>query len=256
MHWTLLVTSAVLVISAFYASQITGEAAHDAVAGSLTEEAHELLEEHEELGEAVWKYAAAVLVLAAASFARPRWLRLGTGWLAVAAGCFVAWWVAETADHGGRLVYTHGAGGAGTKIKAATVATSSDAPSADPRVEFFRVSVRPLLVEACLRCHNPTRPRLPGGLDLTTIEGVLAGGTTGPAVVPGNPDASLLVTAVRHSDPTLTMPAKADKLTPDQIATLERWVREGVAWEAFQYQPPPREDPVAAPHPVEAPQAP
>ncbi len=237
-QWTALAVYALLAASAYYAAEISGESAHDAVRGSLPEDGAATLEEHKTLGEGVWMYAGGAALLIGASLAPRRWARVGGGWLSVGAGCFIAWWVADTAEHGGRLVYQYGAG---TKLRAAVVSAATE-PAADPRVEFFRTQVRPLLVDACLRCHNPTRPRLPGGLNLTTIEGILKGGVSGPAVVPGDPDGSLLITAVRHIDPALKMPAKSDKLADEEIAVLERWVREGAVWEAFEYQPPPPQE--------------
>ena len=67
-----------------------------------------------------------------------------------------------------------------------------------------------------------------GGLRLDSREAVLKGGETGPAVVPGKPDESLLMHAVRHRD-GLAMPPKG-KLNESQIAALEQWIKAGAVW--------------------------
>ena len=168
----------------------------------------------------------------------PSPLRASSAWLAVAGGLFIAGWVGNAADHGGRLVYEHGTG---TPDQAAEIVASTDpdpAPSADPRVAFFRDAVRPILVGNCLRCHNPRRMKRAGDLDQTTIGGLLAGGWSGPAIVPGNPGESLLIAAVRRVDPDLEMPPDRDKLPEETIAILEKWIADGAVWEPFEYPPP------------------
>ena len=92
--------------------------------------------------------------------------------------------------------------------------------------EFFEKEVRPLLAEKCAGCHGGTQPK--GGLKLTSRADLLRGGDSGPAVVPGKPDESLLLKAVRYQD-ELRMPPKG-KLTDQQIEVLERWVKQGAPW--------------------------
>jgi hypothetical protein len=101
----------------------------------------------------------------------------------------------------------------------------ADTPPAEA-VEFFEAKVRPVLVEHCYGCHSAEQGKSKGGLQLDTRAGVRAGGDGGPAVVPGKPDASPLVKAVRYTDPDLRMPPKG-KLPAEQIAVLEAWVRMG-----------------------------
>jgi uncharacterized membrane protein len=223
-------------------ARASGHDAHDAVYGSLSDEGHALLEEHDELGHQVWLFGAIVAALVAVSFARKPALRLPSAWLAVAGGVFAAGWVAVTADHGGRLVYEHGAGTRGAITGILEAGDAAAEPGEDPRVAFFRRQVRPILVEHCLRCHNPARARKAGALDQTTIAGMLTGGRSGPAVLPGRPGESLLIQAVRGTDPDFRMPPKDEALTTAQIAALERWIAEGVAWEAFEYQVPQEEE--------------
>ncbi len=95
-----------------------------------------------------------------------------------------------------------------------------------PAEEFFEKEVRPLLVDHCLKCHGDTKPK--GGLRLTSRTAILKGGDTGPAVVVGKPDDSLLIQAVRYND-TPQMPPKR-KLEDRQIAVLTRWVKLGLPW--------------------------
>src|SRR3954469_19005051 len=70
----------------------------------------------------------------------------------------------------------------------------------DAGVEFFEKKVRPVLVEHCYKCHSEDSGKRRGGLALDTRDDVLKGGDNGPAVVPGKPDASLLVQAVRYTE--------------------------------------------------------
>ncbi len=96
-------------------------------------------------------------------------------------------------------------------------------------IAFFEKKIRPVLAESCYKCHSQAakdQGKLKGGLFLDTREGVLAGGDTGPSVVPGKPDASLLVKAVRWSSPDLEMPPK-HKLPDPVIADFGKWVELG-----------------------------
>jgi mono/diheme cytochrome c family protein len=93
------------------------------------------------------------------------------------------------------------------------------------QLEFFENRVRPILVARCQECHGATKQE--SGLALTSREAAVAGGAGGSAVVPGKPDESLLVDAVRYD--SLEMPPDG-RLSDDEIAVLERWVRDGAAW--------------------------
>jgi hypothetical protein len=105
-------------------------------------------------------------------------------------------------------------------VLAPTMATAQDAG-----VEFFEKKVRPVLVEHCYSCHSRQTGKERGGLLLDSRDALRRGGDNGPTIVPGKPDESLLIKAVRHSG-KLKMP-KQGKLTPEAIADLERWVRIG-----------------------------
>src|SRR5215831_17741005 len=81
---------------------------------------------------------------------------------------------------------------------------AADEPS-PAAAEFFEREIRPLLVETCGKCHAGKQPK--GGLRLTSRADLLTGGASGPAVVPGKPEESLLIQAVRYRD-KLRMPPK------------------------------------------------
>jgi len=94
--------------------------------------------------------------------------------------------------------------------------------------EFFETRIRPVLVKNCFSCH--TNSQL-GGLLLDTREHLLKGGQSGPAIVPGKPEESLLIRAISHADERLKMPM-GGKLTDQEIADLKTWVKMGAPWPA------------------------
>ena len=104
-----------------------------------------------------------------------------------------------------------------------------DAKTPDPTdpkaIEFFTTKVQPILATNCNGCHSVQRHR--GGLSLMSRDAILKGGGRGPAVVPGDPDKSLLIKAVEYNDADLKMPPK-HKLADEQIADLRHWVELGV----------------------------
>ncbi len=110
----------------------------------------------------------------------------------------------------------------------AGAAAKSETPAADAAgVEFFEQHVRPVLVEHCYGCHSAKAEKVKGGLMLDTRAGLLKGGDSGPAIVPGDPDKSLLIKAVRYTDKDLKMPPKDKRLTDQQVEHLEAWVKLG-----------------------------
>lgn len=100
--------------------------------------------------------------------------------------------------------------------------TSETSPQ---QARFFELHVRPLLAEHCLGCHDDQKQK--GGLRLDNLAGHLSGGDSGAAIVPGDPDDSLLIEAVRYEG--LEMPP-AGKLDDESIRILERWVELGAPW--------------------------
>ena len=99
-------------------------------------------------------------------------------------------------------------------------------------VEFFEKRIRPVLAERCYLCHGPQLQQK--GLRLDSRAAILAGGSRGPAVIPGDAGNSLLVKAVRHEG--LAMPP-ADKLDGEQISAIEKWVSRGAPWPAEDQGP-------------------
>jgi hypothetical protein len=100
--------------------------------------------------------------------------------------------------------------------------------SPDPAgLDFFEAKIRPLLSANCYACHSAKSEKLKGNLHLDSKYGILKGGESGaPAIVPGDPNGSPLINAVRYEDEALQMPPKK-KLAADQIAHLEEWVKLG-----------------------------
>jgi len=119
--------------------------------------------------------------------------------------------------------------GLGLLLVAAWAAGIVPGSAAEPTAKdlvFFEKQVRPLLVERCFECH--TGDDSENGLRLDSLAGMLTGGLRGAAVVPGNPDQSLLVTAIRHNE-ELKMPPKR-KLPTRERAVLTEWVKRGAVW--------------------------
>lgn len=92
---------------------------------------------------------------------------------------------------------------------------------------FYEQTVKPVLASACFECHSHEAKKFKGGLALDSTAAILKGGDTGPALVPGDVEKSLLIKAIRYSDVDLQMPPKNKKLSSDQIAALEKWVKLG-----------------------------
>ena len=94
---------------------------------------------------------------------------------------------------------------------------------------FFLTRVEPVLREQCHACHSHSAERIRGGLVLDSRSGLLQGGSSGPAIVPGDPAQSLLIRAIRHDDPDLQMPPAdhGPKLPDAVIADLTAWVAQG-----------------------------
>ncbi len=104
------------------------------------------------------------------------------------------------------------------------VRAGADSPSSP--VDFVR-DVQPILAASCVRCHGD-QPQ--ANLRLDTRDGLLKGGVSGPAVVPGNGKGSRLYERLVLADPVKRMPWLTDPLAPAQIETLRRWIDEGARW--------------------------
>lgn len=93
---------------------------------------------------------------------------------------------------------------------------------------FFETRIRPLLVEACIQCHGPDVAS--GELRLDSREALLKGGEHGPAVVPGDPEQSLLILALKHDDDQPVQMPPDEPLSDKAIADLTAWVAAGAKW--------------------------
>lgn len=93
-------------------------------------------------------------------------------------------------------------------------------------VEFFEAKIRPVLVEKCYRCHSVESKKRKGELWLDSRAGILEGGKSGPALIPGNPEKSRLIEAIRYQNADLKMPPD-HPLPPAVVADLEAWVKLG-----------------------------
>ena len=110
-------------------------------------------------------------------------------------------------------------------LQAAATAPKKPVDPAD--VEFFEKSVRPLLEEHCVQCHSASKGKTKGGLALDNASAVLKGGDTGPALVPGSPEKSLLIKAVSYTDPELKMPPDDKQMPKADVAILQEWIHRG-----------------------------
>ena len=128
--------------------------------------------------------------------------------------------------------------------EAAVIAAVDERSPTPDEVKFFENEVRPTLITHCYSCHSRTAATVKGALRVDTRDAIRKGGRSGPAVVPGDVDSSLLIRAVRYHDPDLEMPPDG-KISDEEIATLEKWVAMGA--------PDPREEkPVASTKPGDA----
>lgn len=94
-------------------------------------------------------------------------------------------------------------------------------------IEFFEKKIRPVLATHCYKCHSEKAQKIKGSLALDSAAGILKGGDRGPAIVPGKPDQSMLIKAIRHVDAAVQMPKDAAKLDAAVIDDLVNWVAAG-----------------------------
>jgi hypothetical protein len=102
------------------------------------------------------------------------------------------------------------------------------APSFAPdEIDYFEKKVRPILVERCYECHSAKAKRVEAEFYVDRREAIIAGGESGPAATPGDPEISRLVSAVRYSNENLQMPPDG-KIPDEEIAILTEWVKRGL----------------------------
>ncbi len=111
---------------------------------------------------------------------------------------------------------------AGAGLRGVSAEDSANKPA------FYTEKVRPILVTNCGKCHLDMNHK--GGLSLMTKESTMKGGRDGVVIVPGDPANSMLVKLIRHEGPAddpKPMPPKSPKISDEDIATIERWVKAG-----------------------------
>ena len=107
-------------------------------------------------------------------------------------------------------------------VLAALGATGCAAPGRTQAISEFARDVKPLFARRCTRCHGDDED-LQGGLDLRGLCTIFVGGRSGPAVVPGEPDESLLFQMIANGD----MPAEGDGLSTRERERVRRWIASG-----------------------------
>ena len=112
-----------------------------------------------------------------------------------------------------------------TCLSIAILALNSAGSAQDAGTDFFETKIRPVLVSECYKCHS-AEEKVKGELRLDWKGGWQKGGKSGTAIIPGRVGKSLLIQAIRHSDPDLQMPPKK-KLSAEQIVDFEKWVAMG-----------------------------
>ncbi len=116
-------------------------------------------------------------------------------------------------------------------LNAALPAVAGDEPArpkhASDAETIFELEIRPVLAGTCFKCHGDKK--VSHGLRTDSREYLLRGGESGPAIVPGDPDKSLLIQAIRYSHADIHMPP--DKRLPGRVvAEFEHWVKQGAQW--------------------------
>jgi hypothetical protein len=114
-------------------------------------------------------------------------------------------------------------------VLSATITIRTAFPADTTGVEYFEKKIRPVLAEYCYECHSHKAEKLKAGLYLDSRDGMLRGGESGAAVLPGDPTKSRLIEAIGYGNPDLQMPPKR-KLADAAIASLVEWVKMGAPW--------------------------
>lgn len=229
LRWGAMAACVITAASAWLATR-TGESARDEV-GDAPAAARVVLEEHEDLAETGALIAYAAAVFAGLAFWPQRGASVSAAWTACALSSAAAYWFASAGHQGGRLVYEFGTG-TPKPLTERDLAPGPDSRFADdPRLETYVSDVAPVLARYCYSCHGSV-PRPAGGLSLTTAAGILRGGDSGPALIPGDPEGSLLFQAISGAHPELTMPPGPRRPGTSDIEAIRRWIESGAVWTA------------------------
>jgi mono/diheme cytochrome c family protein len=103
------------------------------------------------------------------------------------------------------------------------LALALSASAQDQKPVSFEKDLQPIFKQSCLTCHKADKKK--GKLDMSTYADLMKGGKQGAAIKPGDPAKSILVEMISGPEPE--MPEKGDKLKPEQIELISRWIREG-----------------------------
>jgi hypothetical protein len=103
----------------------------------------------------------------------------------------------------------------------------ANAEKTPQQIEFFETRIRPILAGECYECHGAEKQE--GGLRLDSRDALLLGGDSGPAIVPGDPTASLLLESLQHPDVESRMPKDRPALPANVITDFNLWIKEGAA---------------------------
>ncbi|MCI0699552.1 MAG: DUF1549 domain-containing protein, partial [Planctomycetia bacterium] len=106
-----------------------------------------------------------------------------------------------------------------------TSSTFVDKPTAD-QLAFFEKKIRPVLVDHCYKCHSAEAEKVKAEFFLDTRDGLRKGAAGGPPIIPGSPEKSKLIAALKHRNPETAMPPKG-KLPDSVIADFETWIKMG-----------------------------
>ena len=121
-----------------------------------------------------------------------------------------------------------------SRLSGTTIAQDESTWSAGD--EFFEKHIRPVFAQRCQACHSEKSGKREGGFAVDSRDDLLRGGEQGPALISGDADHSLLIRAVRHTDPDLMMPP-TERLTDEDIAILVAWVQMGAPFPASSPKP-------------------
>jgi mono/diheme cytochrome c family protein len=119
--------------------------------------------------------------------------------------------------------------GARAAAQSSDTGSSADSAPTPEQVEFFEKRIRPVLGQNCYSCHSAGKGNS-GHLHLDDRNAILTGGKSGPAIVPGNPAASLLIQRITTNDPDHRMPKDDDPLPASVIADFRAWITDGAYW--------------------------
>lgn len=106
--------------------------------------------------------------------------------------------------------------------------SAAESEPTQQQLDFFEKKIRPVLIQHCYECHSADSKNLKGSLLVDSKQGLLDGGDSGTALVPGKPDESLLLETMKYGEESYQMPPKG-KLPDAIIADFEKWIAMGAA---------------------------